>query len=615
MELRFISFVGPNKEAAEVSFGSGLNLIYGPSNTGKSSILDAIDFMFARERALKEIPEHEGYDQIFLGVEFTDGEQFTFVRNINGGDYLCFDGLHKEKPTDQAPEILKAKKATKKNQAITDFILDRIGLANKKLKKNAENKTISLTLRNLLPLNLISETNIQKEGSPFISEQYSEQTEHKSRLKLLLTGVDDSTLLPAEAENRRISRSARIDFIDELISEYSEKMEIEISEDESLDELKSQGERLSQTIEREHSLLEGTEEQYSSFMFERTQFRKELEQNEEREAEISEMLGRFNLLKDQYLSDINRLDNICEAGSIIAVLPSEKCPLCGSKASNELEHDYCDGNLKEIVSAAQSEKGKLQKLFKDLMEAMGQLATEKANIENLIPTISKSISSVNEKLSKLTPQLSEKRRNYSELLGVRVHIERSIEMFDQLEKLKSKKEALERSTPEARSADSGETSLPTKATNDLAQHLRGLLKEWHLANTDTVHFDKETGDFVIDGKHRISNGKGYRAITHAAATLALMKFCEERNQAHPGFVLLDSPLLAYEEPDNEEDDLTGTDVNKKFFDCLNQWNSRQIIVFENRKSIPAEYSEGEQVFHFTKNETGRYGFFPTQLSE
>ncbi len=186
-----------------------------------------------------------------------------------------------------------------------------------------------------------------------------------------------------------------------------------------------------------------------------------------------------------------------------------------------------------------------------------------------------------------------------------------MEMFEQLEKLKSKKEALEKSMPEAKGSEPGETALPTKATNDLAQYLKGLLNEWHLANSDTVHFDKETGDFVIDGKHRISNGKGYRAITHAAATLALMKFCEERRQDHPGFVLLDSPLLAYEEPDNEEDDLTGTDVNKRFFDCLNSWKSRQIIIFENRKSIPAEYAEGEQIVHFTKNETGRYGFFPT----
>ena len=81
MEIRFISFIGPKKDTAELEFGSGLNLIFGPSNTGKSSVLDALDFMLGRERKLKEIPEHEGYDQVVLGIELSNNEQFTFFRN------------------------------------------------------------------------------------------------------------------------------------------------------------------------------------------------------------------------------------------------------------------------------------------------------------------------------------------------------------------------------------------------------------------------------------------------------------------------------------------------------------------------------------------------------
>ena len=93
MEIRFICFTGPKKESAEINFGSGLNLIYGPSNTGKSSVLDGIDFMLGKEKPLKELPEHEGYDQIYLGVEFSNSECFTFVRSIEGGDFECFEGL------------------------------------------------------------------------------------------------------------------------------------------------------------------------------------------------------------------------------------------------------------------------------------------------------------------------------------------------------------------------------------------------------------------------------------------------------------------------------------------------------------------------------------------
>ena len=43
--LRFLGFFGPQKPPATVTFGAGLNVIYGASNTGKSFIVEAIDFI------------------------------------------------------------------------------------------------------------------------------------------------------------------------------------------------------------------------------------------------------------------------------------------------------------------------------------------------------------------------------------------------------------------------------------------------------------------------------------------------------------------------------------------------------------------------------------------
>ncbi|MFK8034290.1 MAG: hypothetical protein AB8B94_09120 [Hyphomicrobiales bacterium] len=101
------------------------------------------------------------------------------------------------------------------------------------------------------------------------------------------------------------------------------------------------------------------------------------------------------------------------------------------------------------------------------------------------------------------------------------------------------------------------------------------------------------------------------AITHAAATLGLLKFTEDKRLPLPGFVVLDSPLLAYEKPEDEVDDLSETDVNLRFLQSLAKWDSTQTIILENRKSIPPEFSEGEGITRFTKSATvGRYGFFP-----
>lgn len=609
MEIRFVAFIGPNKKSAELDFGSGLNLIFGPSNTGKSSVLDALDFMLGRERPLKEIPQHEGYDQIFLGVEFSNSEKFTFIRNIGGGDYECFEGLHKERPKGKKGIILRPKVGTKTISTISDFILEKLGLNEKKLKKNVDNKTVRLTLRNFLPIALVSETDIQKEASPYISQQYTEKTEHRSRLKLLLTGVDDSSLLPAEMEKKKLSRTAKIDMLDELIAEQQEYLLNNLTEDETLEELEAQETKITDTIRQEQSLLESSEEKYNLFVSDRTRLRAELESNNERLAEISEMLKRFELLKIQYKSDMLRLDNISEAGSLIVALPSGKCPLCGSDGLLN-PHNECDGNLANVVSAAASEKQKLEKLYADLLDTMNQLQSETEAIENKIPLITVELSSANKNLSDLNPELTSQRSKYSELLSVKAKVEKSIEMYTQLNVLQEKKKRLEDEAPEKTKSEDNDTALPTNALFKLSQSVKELLQKWNFPNSENVHFDKETGDFVINGKHRISNGKGHRAITHAAATLGLMKYTEENDMPHLGFAVLDSPLLAYEEPENEADDLRGTDVNLQFLDSLAAWNTRQIIVFENKKSIPPKYTSGTQITHFTKNKTGRYGFFP-----
>ncbi len=231
-----------------------------------------------------------------------------------------------------------------------------------------------------------------------------------------------------------------------------------------------------------------------------------------------------------------------------------------------------------------------------------------------MPDIEEKISFVGKELAVVNPELDDQRTNYTELFNLKSELDDSIKQHEQLILLTRKKVELENSAPkkESKGKEESERTLPTSALFKLSKEVRGFLQEWGLPNSNDVHFDKETGDFVINGKHRISNGKGHRAITHAAATLGLMKYTEENELPHLGFSILDSPLLAYEEPDDEADDLSDTDVNIKFFDSLAGWKSKQIIVFENKKSIPNKYSSGRQVTQFTKKTSGRYGFFPTK---
>src|SRR5262245_47943107 len=93
--LRHLAFHGFAKEPTIVEFGSGLNVIYGASETGKSFVVEAIDFMLGGGQELRDIGERIGYDRVFLGIETIEGDEFTLERSADGGSFRNYQGLFK----------------------------------------------------------------------------------------------------------------------------------------------------------------------------------------------------------------------------------------------------------------------------------------------------------------------------------------------------------------------------------------------------------------------------------------------------------------------------------------------------------------------------------------
>lgn len=613
MQLRHLSFTGPAKTVAHVEFGAGLNLIYGYSNTGKSSIFDAIDFILGRDhkkKPLKEIPEHEGYDLVHLGVSFGETDNFTLSRALQGGSLKCYSGLHIFPSGVEEVEVLRPGKATKHERSLNDFIMEKLGLNDKSLKRNANNEKNRLTLRSLLPLYLISESNIQKEYSPYYSEQFTQQTVETSRLKFLLTGVDDRNLVTEEKEAVRLSRTARLSIIEELIEEQQKRIEKRIGEDTSQDDLQDQLERLATTMQTLTDELELSESQFNEIVAARNNSRTSYRENRERLAEISDMQERFRLLDVQYRSDLNRLEGTIEAGTLFKALPTVICPLCGTRPENQEQHSDCVGDVTQIMDAASTERQKITTLKSELADLIEQLRREKNRIESALPEIERVLVRHNNRIAELSPSISKKRASFLKTSGAKSSVSKSLDMFVQINRFKLRKLSIEKEAPITTATENLGDVLPTKSLHDLSVVFQRIIEAWNFVDEPQVYFDKEEKDFVTNGKHRASNGKGHRAITHSAATISLLKYAEIKAAPTLGFCILDTPLLAYERPENEEDDLSETDVNVQFLRDLQRLESMQVIVIENRKSIPEIFKNEAQVTEFTKDkENGRYGFF------
>jgi len=80
------------------------------------------------------------------------------------------------------------------------------------------------------------------------------------------------------------------------------------------------------------------------------------------------------------------------------------------------------------------------------------------------------------------------------------------------------------------------------------------------------------------------------------------------------FVLIDSPLVVYREPDEAERDFS-PNVKATFYRAIsNNCSGRQVIILENDEP-PEDIDQIANVIHFTKSKHGRYGLIPMLKDE
>lgn len=69
-----------NQKESRIDFAPGLNIIYGPSNTGKSMVLDCIDYMMGAGTHRFDI--NLKVEKIQIGID-VNGESLSISRDIN----------------------------------------------------------------------------------------------------------------------------------------------------------------------------------------------------------------------------------------------------------------------------------------------------------------------------------------------------------------------------------------------------------------------------------------------------------------------------------------------------------------------------------------------------
>src|SRR5208283_1812340 len=176
-----LTYLGPNKSAVHVGLKPGLNIICGSSETGKSFIVETIDFMLGGGSELRQLPERAGYDRAVMQITLSNDQKFTFQRSLDGAGFLWRIGHHDQ--LEKTDEALKPTHNADRDDNLSQRILSLLGWSGHRLRKDAQANTVSFTIRHLAYLSIVNEKRIFDTASPVLSENKVNNTVEKSAFK------------------------------------------------------------------------------------------------------------------------------------------------------------------------------------------------------------------------------------------------------------------------------------------------------------------------------------------------------------------------------------------------------------------------------------------------
>jgi uncharacterized Zn finger protein (UPF0148 family) len=595
--LRSLQLRGASLES-RVDFGRGLTVVSGPSDTGKTFMLECIDYVFGAGNPPKEIPETRGYTEVAVELVGANGEDILLTRLLSGGTKVLatVDGFE---------ESLNAKHSAGTDKSVSQLLLGHCGLKGRRVRTNAHGKTRELSFRDVGRFAIISEESIISQRTPVESGQNTKKTVERSTFRVLVDGEDDTSVvqLPA-AKDLKQQREGKTQVLRELLA----RLDAEVASHDDYPAADSGPELLAAveaSIARELEKLQSIRADASNLESRRRDtwaiwkgLRAELEL-------AAELHLRFVLLGDQYRSDLERLRGTNEAGILLSELTEERCPICGSSVEHH-NRDHSDAlvDLEAVAVASRSEADKISLLLAELIDTINtssvrvdRLSTEKRQAQGRLDQIDSELS------DRYQPRIDGALAELQSLRGRQQELRELNQLQKQRRDLQQRLVA-----PIAPSNGSSGDFAQTRpdSLENLALECESLLRSWNFPNLERVVWDGEDFDLLVDGKKRKSFGKGVRALTYAAFSLGLLRHSEKRGLGHPGFVILDSPLVVYREPESDEDGEQYRVKASFYRSVARQFAASQVIVFENEEP-PSDVDDLTHVT-FTHSGNGRRGF-------
>lgn len=595
---------GPGKDDATVQFTDGLNIISGPSNTGKTSIVKAIDFLFgATKEKAPFSTEETGYDKVEMIVATRKYGRLSISRKFDENTILILkisDAGNKE-PFGE----FNARKGKKE---ISDFWCDLLDISVRpEIVKNDRYGRQRMGWRTLSPSLLITQDRVDTDSSVLYPKETTQFTAYLSILLFLLYGDDYSGDGEKESRDQRKLRQASVaNYINASLSNLHEKYEearASIPGTESLDVQTHLASLISE--------LESVETEINQSLTESKSVVQKIYKLEQQQQEAELLLNRYSQLQTQYSSDVERLTLIVDGERLLndhnAHAPSHNCPFCNGELGETEQTIY--------VEAARAELQNLASQMADLNEAI-QEAEEESNALtsqlHMLDTRKEKFESLIS--SELKPKALNLKEKIEELEGF-IRLKNKLESLLEMQaSLRNDLAAIENEPEDATPAYKPKERFESDFFSKMSDLLDGMLRNMSYKPTEyrNAYFAKKEFDIKVNGSPKSQgNGQGYTSFLNSVVVMAYRHILSEQAKYKPGVFIIDTPLLGLDERVKE----IGQDSMKEslFRYFVDHQDEGQLIIIENTTNLPKiNFKElGVHQIIFTEDkEHGRYGFLP-----
>ncbi|MBI1685394.1 hypothetical protein [Caulobacter hibisci] len=611
-QVRRVVVRGKGVPDAELTFKPGANILAGVSDTGKSYLVQCLDFIFGADK-IKRFPLSEPYSHLFVQFANDDEEPLTLSRALSGGDLTVtpweIDGV---RPTNQSPStVVPRRRGRSKADDVTSVLFPFADLPEANLRKNRYGELQRLTFRHWMPSMLVDEVAVIDARSPVRGPEGFDTTINERAFAFSLAGRDDGEVVSAERNDVVVARlNAKLAVIDNLLEPLDARLKVSDGETEETIE------KVEGAIARLSTLMDDNAQAHAALQIER-----EVALGRQLKAEgqimaIDELLARYRLLDGRYGSDLDRLDFIAEGAHYLDALQSVACPLCDQAMD---AHQHAEADNAEVQTAARAEAAKILALRQDLTVTIQDVEARRVYQVGVRDEARTTITRVDAQVRGLmNVDLRDADSRLSRLVERRVVLEAARNDKEQAVSLRTLRQSIEAEANRPRATARKWEALPSSGVHDLCTEIEKVLQDWSWPGRGKVTFDQNVYDIEVDGQPRQSHGKGVRGVLYSAFVIGLLNYCRARGRPHAGLVVIDSPLTAFSKqknlaPGSPLEVGVSDGVEAKFWNSLTRIGPEvQVIVIENKPPPPSV--AGAVAFTWFAGEFAtdgeRAGFFP-----